>query len=1027
MLTNIEDVKSIVTDCYRKFKSHVYYSNNLQKVRLKISEFEQHPEEMDKRINVLSDIIYNESEKGWNELLNSVSYYVLPKISIAQTSSQRPQNDEQIISNCSSDIKIDKVNFFVDVPVEIYILDTLWTVFAGKLIVEKHIFNGEVCANRLNKKIYNSKEKSIVDAIDFKNLSIYYPYFKGYKRWKNRAIQCLEKQYDAKFDSTLISLDLTSYFYSANVNFDYIRELLVTEDDKRYDGFSFLTESIKKLYCKYSELIRTIRTDISENQIIIPIGLISSGIVSNIYLHSFDEKIQSKNNVVYYSRYVDDLLVIINSASGESNLDSIINEHFSDCLKPVEDRIEIIGYPGLIIQNSKIKVLKLFSNQSKNYINILKQEITNSSETQLLPSVDVELKKFISQAYSRNEDSLKIRDMDSLNINTLSVMRFIGSYLRSKKNTQDKPENSNKKKYKLTYYEQIDRETQEQLELFFKGSTLFSLYLKWDKIFAFAILYKQDFSLAKSIYDDILENIEGITGTYQYIRRKSQRTVSAALRKALKSHLKACFAMALSVRYDMKLYKKTFKSKTDVLQATIAIQKANMFDNSLVEFPMLNYYRYAGKGKTIYSGLPYNEYIQKYVNAEIDDFSIKFSPRFIHFQEYCLSQSILKIDQINSEEFLKTIYCGYQGILNTFSSYSNSLSLNINTKSKTKNSSYIISEISAYSPCGYYDVIDRNSDIYIALANINLNKHKLFEHGKFNFIQCSFERKSELYKLLNEAYVFTKKKLWCRNGSSLTYGQTEITAKRPVKFLAFPEVSIPLEWIEDIAKFARITGTAVICGVKHFIKGDKIYNCVATIVPVGNNAGYYHNALVVLREKNDYSPEEISLIEYNNYKHEEKDKSYNCIFNWDNIKFSVFDCYELTDIYARAIMKSQLDILFAPEYNKDINYFSNIVESASRDIYCFVVQINTSNYGDTKIIAPYKTELKCIANIKGGERDSIHIGKINVEEFREYQKFEGSDKYKQWTEWQRKRDKDEKKTPYYKFKKYKKTSARHKK
>ena len=204
------------------------------------------------------------------------------------------------------------------------------------------------------------------------------------------------------------------------------------------------------LYCKYSELIRTIRTDISENQIIIPIGLISSGIVSNIYLHSFDEKIQSKNDVVYYSRYVDDLLVIINSASGEANLDSIINEHFSDCLRPVGDRIEIIGYPGLIIQNSKIKVLKLFSNQSKNYINILKQEITNSSETQLLPSVDVDLKKFVSQAYSRNEDSLKIRDMDSLNINTLSVMRFIGSYLRSKKNTQDKPENSNKKKYKFS-------------------------------------------------------------------------------------------------------------------------------------------------------------------------------------------------------------------------------------------------------------------------------------------------------------------------------------------------------------------------------------------------------------------------------------------------------------------------------------------------------------------------------------------------------------------------------------------------
>jgi hypothetical protein len=212
----------------------------------------------------------------------------------------------------------------------------------------------------------------------------------------------LEKQYDDKFDSTLISLDLTSYFYSANVDFDYIRELLVAEDDKRYDEFSFLTASIKALYSRYSELIRTIRTDISEKQIIIPIGLISSGIVSNIYLHDFEKKIQSKNNVIYHSRYVDDLLVIINSATQESNLESIIDEYFSDCLKAVEDRIEIIGYQGLIIQNSKIKILKLFSNQSKNYINILKQEITNSSETQLLPSVDVDLKKFITKGNNLN-------------------------------------------------------------------------------------------------------------------------------------------------------------------------------------------------------------------------------------------------------------------------------------------------------------------------------------------------------------------------------------------------------------------------------------------------------------------------------------------------------------------------------------------------------------------------------------------------------------------------------------------------
>jgi predicted amidohydrolase len=248
----------------------------------------------------------------------------------------------------------------------------------------------------------------------------------------------------------------------------------------------------------------------------------------------------------------------------------------------------------------------------------------------------------------------------------------------------------------------------------------------------------------------------------------------------------------------------------------------------------------------------------------------------------------------------------------------------------------------------------------------------------------------------------------------------------PVKFLAFPEVSIPIEWLDDVARFVKKTGTAVICGVKHFNRKNRIYNCVATIIPVGNQHGKYENAFITLREKNDYSPDEISLIENNSFEYNKNENSYYNLFNWDGIKFSVFNCYELTDIYARAIMKSKLDILFAPVYNKDINYFSNIVESASRDIYCFVVQINNSYYGDTKINAPYNNELKCIVNIKGGEKDSVHIGKIDLKEYWDYQKFENTIEYHKWLAYNKKEEKRCSKKTYYKFVKYKKTSARYK-
>ena len=544
-------------------------------------------------------------------------------------------------------------------------------------------------------------------------------------------------------------------------------------------------------------------------------------------------------------------------------------------------------------------------------------------------------------------------------------------------------------------------------------------------MFYFAILYHSDFELAHFIYTDIQNNINKIDFTYQYIKKSCQKSVTNLLKKSLKEQLNTCFSMALAIRYDVKLFSKNFRGKTNLLQETTKLQKSNMFDNKLVEFPMLNYYKNNNKGKTSYSGISYQDCIKNYSSAELDDFSIKYSPRFIHFQEYCLSQNILKIDHLNEADFLNSILCDYNTkILKYFSSYSNKLSLSINTSTTTKNNNYIISSITACSPEGFARYSPKR--VYIALANMNLEKHNMLNHGKINFAQRTFERKSELYKLLNEAYKFTIRKQKISSNSVFGLYQYLDSQKNGLKFLAFPEISIPMEWLDEVAQFSRITGTAIICGVKHFLKGDRIYNCVATIIPIGNEVGLYHNALIVLREKNDYSPEEISIIENNKLKLSSDKNSYNCIFNWDGIKFSVFDCYELTDIYARAIMKSKLDILFAPEYNKDIRYFSNIVDSASRDIYCFVAQINTSNYGDTKIVAPYRNALRCILEIKGGEQDSIHIGSINIDEYRKYQEFEGSPEFKKWNEQERKKKHKESKQPYNEYKKYKRTSARHK-
>lgn len=57
----------------------------------------------------------------------------------------------------------------------------------------------------------------------------------------------------------------------------------------------------------------------------------------------------------------------------------------------------------------------------------------------------------------------------------------------------------------------------------------------------------------------------------------------------------------------------------------------------------------------------------------------------------------------------------------------------------------------------------------------------------------------------------------------------------------------------------------------------------------------------------------------------------------------------------------------------------------SRDIHCYCIQINTSEYGDSRIVQPSKTDNKDIVRMKGGEDVSILTGVIDVKQLRYFQ------------------------------------------
>ena len=244
----------------------------------------------------------------------------------------------------------------------------------------------------------------------------------------------------------------------------------------------------------------------------------------------------------------------------------------------------------------------------------------------------------------------------------------------------------------------------------------------------------------------------------------------------------------------------------------------------------------------------------------------------------------------------------------------------------------------------------------IAIANVRIN-HDSFSKIVIDKPDRSYLRYANLSEVINQAI------------------------DENADLLVMPEAYLPFEWLLTVAGTCAKNDLAVVTGIEHIKYKRKIFNYTAVILPYDD--GYTKSAIIVFHLKTKYAPEERTIIEGYRYTPIEGD----CyeLYNWYGNNFPVYCCYELSSIHDRALFQSYADYIVAIECNKDINYYSNILESLSRDIHCYCVQVNTSDYGDSRITMPSPTEDKDILRTKGGQNSTVLVDEIDIGKLRKFQ------------------------------------------
>ncbi|MCG3862638.1 MULTISPECIES: hypothetical protein [unclassified Photobacterium] len=595
-------------------------------------------------------------------------------------------------------------------------------------------------------------------------------------------------------------------------------------------------------------------------------------------------------------------------------------------------------YSEIRIKNEKMKILHFSSNKSTALLDKFVSDLKkNSSEYRLLPDSDNMDNNFYSSAFYFDYlgDKSKIRNISDIREDKFGISKFLAKQIFLSLQT-DIHNNSN---------------NINELVSFFTSESSIELFSLWEKLYTFIVVDGNSISKIPYLTKGIIFNINKMIKCDNIID-------SINLIAECKNYLLISIAMAISLKPSILLDKiivnnlcscfNNSNTEFELRRIVNSIRFSNLCRHNYILQPLLNYKRLPD-----YHDLEgYHDLVSSpHKNQKLEDLDSHlclFTPRYIKFHEVLLKNIINNVysnEKSRKNDILKHSFNEYESI-NKLSG----LPLPFNVIDNNESNILRTVDLSKSTT--------NKTKINIGIVNIS-TPEKTFKHSYLRNPVLDKYRVKKINNILNQAEI------------------------EKVDLLILPEVSIPISLLKTISNFSLKNKIGIIFGLEHIISDDYAYNYIVTLLPVENDG--VDSLIVDLRLKNYYSPSEISMLNGYGYKIPVERQPFYNIFKWRGCRFSIFNCFELSNIEHRAKLKSKIDLLIASEYNKDIGYFSNIIESSSRDLHCYVAQVNDSKYGDSRICQPTSSNNKDIVKVKGGDNSVIISSEIDLSSLREFQ------------------------------------------
>jgi hypothetical protein len=790
-------------------------------------------------------------------------------------------------------------------------------------------------------------------------------YIYGYRAWRSKGLEAMKGALDKKQPIIAVTMDVQRFYHAVSPNFllrkSFLNRLgIELADDER----SFTKALVESINCWYeSSPDYKMRPDGA-----LPVGLSASKVISNVLLAEFDRAVSENDNTIHYGRYADDVFLVVKA---QDDVDS--GEKFIRWLRKEFDKYLVLDREvdgsglklklpyahdsEIIFASRKQKIFFLSGDHGLDLVDQIVEQIKKqSSEYRLLPELPEEESEMLALALLATPDARleadALRKAEAVSLRRLGFSFLLGDFEAYAKDLDQN--DADWRRIRSKFYGVVSRYVVTPTGYF----DYFSYIIR---VFGLMVACN-DFKAAHYLLDclDRVSNVLKATttaGTTDADRFDNSRIsyfrglMQSALESATVSGFRigeTYFKLLLRLARGRKA---PIGNKQWVRATTQLLIKAD-----LGRRPYQDYWHVENRKETNQPPLPADFSVRR-VLALVREFrgkakkelrapywpAIAFPTRPPSLWQLSIIAPNILSEAGGAERILRAVR---------------------GSRVNPKYEDYSFATTDEYGRNVWQVPSDE-----VPTAGVGVPSYLT----TLEQWQCAFDgapdrslaRYAGVRRLINR-----------------------ILEDSPgLRYVAFPECSLPFRWALDIAQKLARSGVSMISGIENRSAGVD-YRNDALISLVTNYFGRKSNVCFV-QPKILLSHEESDAVKIagKSYRPVGDLAARRPIYRHGGFCFGVLICSDMTNIQNRSFFQGAIDALFVLEWNKDTDTFGFLIESAAHDLHAAIIQVNNRLYGDSRIRLPFaEAYRRDVVKIKGGDQDFYVTSSIDFTALRKFQR-----------------------------------------